>query len=162
MNCALTPGIDRVAMIYVDTSVLVALLANEPHTEAVARWYTRAKSDLVSAPWCVTEFASALGTKQRTGQLDATQAATAWAQFERLCAHDLRLVPADAACFHRAALLTLDAASALPAGDALHLACAERSGATRMATLDAVLARNALRLKIKPVVFSLSARGVKR
>ena len=150
------------AVIYVDTSVVVALLTNEPHTEAVARWYTRAKSDLVAAPWCITEFASALGIKQRTGQLDATQAATAWAQFERLCAHDLRLVQVDAACFHRAALLTLDAASALRAGDALHLACAERAGATRLATLDAVLVRNALRLKIKPIVFSLPARRPKR
>lgn len=40
------------------------------------------------------------------------------------------------------------------AGGALHLACAEQAGATSMATLDAVLGRNALRLKIKPVVFA--------
>jgi predicted nucleic acid-binding protein len=46
----------------------------------------------------------------------------------------------------------LDAANALRAGDALHLACAEAAGANQMATLDDVLSRNALRLKIKPVV----------
>ena len=140
-------------MIYVDTSVVVALLVNEPHSAAVARWYARTKSDLVSAAWCVPEFASALGIKQRTAQLDAAQAQAAWARFERLTAHDLQLMPVDAECCHRAAVLTLDAATALRAGDALHLACAERVGAKRIATLDGVLGRNALRLKIKPVVF---------
>ena len=53
--------------------------------------------------------------------------------------------------FHRAALLTLDGAPALRAGDALHLACAEQAGAGGIVTLDAVLARYAQRLKILPV-----------
>ena len=30
-------------MIYVDSSVVVALLVNEPHSAAVARWYARTK-----------------------------------------------------------------------------------------------------------------------
>ena len=55
------------------------------------------------------------------------------------------------AVVRRAAELVLDAASALRAGDALHLACAEAAGAKHMATLDDVLARNAQRLKIKLV-----------
>jgi predicted nucleic acid-binding protein len=50
--------------------------------------------------------------------------------------------------------MTLDAASALRAGDALHLACAELAGVKGIATLDAVMARNAVRLKIKPVAFA--------
>jgi uncharacterized protein len=45
----------------------------------------------------------------------------------------------------------LDATSALRAGDALHLACAEATGAKRIATLDDVLSRHAQRLKIKAV-----------
>ena len=49
--------------------------------------------------------------------------------------------------------MCLDAASALRAGDALHLACAELAGAKGLATLDAVMARNAQRLKIKAVPF---------
>ena len=53
--------------------------------------------------------------------------------------------------FHRAALLTLDGAPALRAGDALHLACAEQAGAGGMVTLDALLACNAQRLNINPV-----------
>jgi predicted nucleic acid-binding protein len=139
-------------MVYVDTSVLVPLFLNEPHSVAAAEWYAREKSELVAAAWCVTEFASALGIKRRTGAIDVHQAQGAWNRFERMVAADLRLLPVDPACFHRAAELVLDAASALRAGDALHLACAEAAGARRMATLDDVLGRNAQRLKIKPVV----------
>ena len=138
-------------MVYVDTSVLVPLFLNEPHSEAVARWYAHEQGELVAAAWCIPEFASAIGIKQRTGAIDAQQAQGAWARFERMAAADLRLLPVDPAHFHRAAELVLDAASALRAGDALHLACAEAAGAKRIATLDDVLSRNAQRLKIKPV-----------
>ena len=141
-------------MVYVDTSVLVALLALEPSTASVARWYAATKAELVSATWCVTEFASALGIKQRTGQMSSDQAHAAWERFGRLVANDLKLLPLAPADFHRAATLTLDAASSLRAGDALHLACAMQAGAKSIAALDDVLLRNARRLKIKAVVFA--------
>ena len=140
-------------MVYVDTSVLVPLFLNEPHSAAVANWYTREKGALVAAAWCVPEFASALGIKQRTGAVDAQQAQAAWARFERMVAADLRLLPVAPANFHRAAELVLDPAGGLRAGDALHLACAEAAGARHMATLDQVLSRNAQRLKLKLVVW---------
>jgi uncharacterized protein len=139
-------------MVYVDTSVLVPLFLNEPHSVAAANWYAGEKGELVAAAWCMTEFASALGIKQRTGAIDAQQAQAAWARFERMVAADLRLLPVAPANFLRAAELVLHAASALRAGDALHLACAEAAGAKHIATLDDVLSRNAQRLKIKPVV----------
>lgn len=138
-------------MIYVDTSALVALIVNEPRSAAVATWYSAVRSELVSAAWCVTEFGSALGLKQRTAQLDTTQAQNAWERFERLVANDLRLLPVETVDFHRAAMLTLDAVSGIRAGDALHLACAERAGAKGLVTLDAVMAKNAQRVKVKPV-----------
>ena len=141
-------------MVYVDTSVLVALILPEAHCAAVARWYGRTRADLVSATWCLAEFASALGIKQRTGQIDAPQAQAAWQRFERLVTNDLALLPLADANFHRAAALALDSASALRAGDALHLACAEQAGAKSMATLDTVLGRNASLLKIKLVPFT--------
>jgi predicted nucleic acid-binding protein len=138
-------------MVYVDTSMLVPLFLNEPHSDAAVDWYSREKGELVAAAWCIPEFASALAIKQRTGAIDAQQAQGAWTRFERMVAADLRLLPVEPVHFHRAAELVLDAASALRAGDALHLACAEAAGAKHMATLDGVLARNAQRLKIKPV-----------
>ena len=81
------------------------------------------------------------------------QAHSVWERFTRLVANDLRLLPVDPTDFHRAATLTLDATSSLRAGDALHLACAMKAGAKSIATLDEVLGRNALSLKIKPLTF---------
>ena len=54
----------------------------------------------------------------------------------------------------RGAALALDESTGLPAGDALHLVCAEQASAKSIATPDAALGRNAQWLKIKPVVFS--------
>lgn len=138
-------------MLYVDTSVLVALCTNEAKTADVVKWYADCAHELASAAWCVTEFASAMGLKQRTGQLTEEQAQTAWLQFERMCANDLQLLPVDMMSFHRAAMLTMDASAGLRAGDALHLACAMEAKAQGIVTLDAVLAKNAKRFKVKPV-----------
>jgi uncharacterized protein len=138
-------------MLYVDTSVLVALCTHEAKTPDVNKWYSQCTQDLASAAWCVTEFGSAMGLKQRTGQLTTEQARTAWAQFERMCANDLQLLPIEPAIFHKAALLTLNGASGLRAGDALHLACALEAKAKGMVTLDVLLAKNAKLLKLKPV-----------
>lgn len=141
------------ALIYVDTSVLVALYSHEEASAAVSRWYANCSDELISAVWCATEFASALGIKQRTGQIDEAAALTAWHQFERMCANDLHLLALEPATFHRAAILTLDAASSLRAGDSLHLAAALDAKAARMATLDGTLADNAKRQKLKLVAF---------
>ena len=138
-------------MLYVDTSVLVALCTNEGKTADVVKWYADCAQELASAAWCVTEFASAMGLKQRSGQLTEEQAQTAWLQFERMCANDLQLLPVEVMTFHRAAMLTMDASAGLRAGDALHLACAIANKAQGIVTLDAVLAKNAKRFKVKPV-----------
>lgn len=141
------------ALTYVDTSVLVALYTNEEASAAVSRWYTNCTDELASAVWCATEFASALGIKQRTRQIDEAAALTAWHQFERMCANDLHLLPLEPSSYHRAAILTLEAASGLRAGDSLHLAAALHAKASRMATLDGTLADNAKRQKLKSVAF---------
>jgi predicted nucleic acid-binding protein len=138
-------------MLYVDTSVLVALCTNEAKTADVVKWYSNCTDELASAAWCVTEFASAMGLKQRTGQLTESQARSTWLQFERICANDLELLPVDAMTIHKAAMLTMDASAGLRAGDALHLACAMEAKAKGLVTLDVVLAKNAKRVKVKPV-----------
>ena len=137
-------------MLYVDTSVLVALCTNEAKTADVLKWYAACTDELASAAWCVTEFASALGIKQRTGQLTKVQAQAAWVQFERMCANDLQLLPVEATTFHKAAMLTMDATAGLRAGDALHLACAIQANVQGIVTLDAVMTKNAKRFKVKP------------
>ena len=138
-------------MIYVDTSVLVAMCTQEGKTEDVLRWYADCTEELTSAAWCVTEFASAMGLKQRTGQLTVDQAHAAWTKFERMCANDMQLLPVEADTFHKAAMMTMNTTSGLRAGDALHLACAVEAKCKSMATLDVVLAKNAKLFKIKQV-----------
>lgn len=138
-------------MLYVDTSVLVALCTREAKTADVVKWYADCTQELASAAWCVTEFASALGVKQRTGQLTQAQAQSAWMQFERLCANDLQLLPVESLTFHKAAMLTMNASAGLRAGDALHLACAIANKAQGMVTLDVMLAKNAKHFKVKPI-----------
>jgi len=138
---------------YVDTSVLVALCVNEPRSEDVSRWYAKCKDKLVSSIWSVTEFASALGIKQRTGQITTEEAQLAWQNFQRLCTNDLTLLSPDTNLFHKAAFLTLDAATGLRAGDALHLTSALQANVKRMATLDDVFARNVRQHNIAVVLF---------
>lgn len=138
---------------YVDTSVLVALCVNEPRSKDVSRWYAKCKDKLVASVWSVTEFASALGIKQRTGQITTDEAQVAWQNFQRLCTNDLMLLSPDTNLYHKASFLTLDAATGLRAGDALHLTSALQANVKRMATLDDVFARNAKQQKIAVVVF---------
>jgi uncharacterized protein len=142
-------------MIYVDTSVLVALFIHEPRSDEIAKWYARCNDELVSTAWCVTEFASALGIKQRTQQISSDQANAAWVKFERLCGNDLQLLQLERATFHRAALLALDHATKLRAGDSLHLAAALDIGVEAMASIDEVLSTNAQGNRLK-LVFSFS------
>lgn len=125
---------------------------NEPKSEDVSRWYAKSKDKLVSSVWSVTEFASALGIKQRTGQITTEEAQIAWQSFQRLCTNDLTLLSPDTDIFHKAAFLSLDAATGLRAGDALHLTSALQANVKRKATLDDVFARNAKQRKIAVVV----------
>lgn len=140
-------------MIYVDTGVLVALCVHERMTAAVSSWYASVRDELISGAWCVTEFASALGIKRRSGQMSEDQSAFAWRSFERMCASDLQLTPIEPPVFHHAAVLTLDASTGLRAGDALHLATALDCKAKTIATLDTVLAANSKKKKIRLVDF---------
>ncbi|SPB18080.1 hypothetical protein NOV72_05278 [Caballeronia novacaledonica] len=142
-------------MIYVDTSVLVALCVRERMTAAVSLWYASVKDELISGVWCVTEFASALGIKRRSGQMTEAQSDFAWRSFERMCGNDLQLAPIEPPVFHQAAMLTLDASTGLRAGDALHLATALDRKARTIATLDVVLAANSRKRKIRLVDFKV-------
>ena len=47
-------------MVYLDTSVAVALFVLEVKTTNVKAWFATCSDPIVSADWIVTEFASAL------------------------------------------------------------------------------------------------------
>ncbi len=140
-------------MVYLDTSVAVALFIPEANTARVKNWFAAALDPLVCADWIVTEFASALAIKQRRGDITATLSRAVWREFDAFRSAGLRLVPVTRTAFETAARMARDAASGLRAGDALHLAVALELGVSRLATADAVLAANAKRHGLAMVGF---------
>jgi predicted nucleic acid-binding protein len=139
-------------MIYVDTSVVVALLTREPVTDAVTAWFEGIDEPLVSADWCAVEFASAISIKQRSGQLKPKYAKAIHDSFEELCAGGLRLLPVSREAYRRAADLSRSPADSLRAGDALHLAVAIEGRVQALAGLDRTMNAAAQRLGLRLAV----------
>ncbi len=140
-------------MVYLDTSVAVALFVPEAKTASIKQWFATATDPVVSADWIVTEFASALSIKRRRGDIAAPGARAVWREFETFRGAGLRLVPVSRGAFETAARMTRDAASGLRAGDALHLAVALELGVSDLATADGVLDANAMRHGLSTIRF---------
>jgi hypothetical protein len=140
-----------VQMVYVDTSVLVALLTNEETANRIAQWYADETRPLVSGDWCMTEFASALALKERTGQLTRKQCNAAWKLFTEFCGGSLRLLPLDREVYVHAAQLVRSSKNGLRAGDALHLALALHVKTEGFFTLDVRLGASAHQCKLASV-----------
>ena len=132
-------------MIYVDTSVIVALLTVEPKTSDVLAWYAGLRDTPISSDWLLTEFSSAISIKQRTGQLSETNAKRVRKEFDLFAAGGLRFAPVSRSVYSQAAKMVRPHQHGLHAGDSLHLAVALELGASHMATLDGTLAENAKR-----------------
>ena len=132
-------------MVYLDTSIAVALFIPEVKTASVKEWFALCSDPIVSADWIVTEFASALSLKERRGDIPAHAARALWLEFESFRGTGLRLVPVSRKAFDDAAQMTRDAASGLRSGDSLHLAVALDIDASSLATADGVLAAKAKR-----------------
>ncbi len=140
-------------MIYLDTSVAVALFMPEPKTPSIKAWFAAALDPIVAADLIMTEFASAMSIKQRRAEIATPVARAVWREFELLCGAGLRLVPVTRNACKNAARLVRDPASGLRAGDALHLAVALELGASSLATADALLDVNARRHGLATIRF---------
>ncbi len=81
-------------MLYLDTSLLVAVLTNEAETERMQHWLGQQPvDDLAVSDWVATEFSSALSIKLRTGQIGAAHRADALATFARLAVDSFTVAP---------------------------------------------------------------------
>ena len=130
---------------YVDTSVIVAMLTDEPKTQACKDWFSGLKQAPMSGDWLVTEFYSAIALKQRTGQLQAKHIKPILRQFETLLNGGLKLMPIGRDAFIEAGKLTHKNTNTR-AGDALHLSVALQCEAKAFVTLDIAQAASAKQL----------------
>ena len=140
-------------MLYVDTSVIVALLTVEPKTPDVTAWYAGLRDTPICADWLLTEFSSAISIKLRSRQLTETHVKRVRREFDRLASGGLRLAPVSRTAFSQAAEMVKQHQHGLRAGDSLHLAVALELGASHMATLDGTLAKNAKRKGLELIGF---------
>ncbi len=132
-------------MFYLDTSVLVVALTVEAETRAVQQWLDQVSDDVRISDWTAAEFHAALGRKLRMKRIRPRQAERIAALFEQSFVSRRKCVQVGRADFRRAGELARSSATALKAGDALHLALAERASAT-LASLDGDQARAAATL----------------
>ena len=126
----------------------MASLANEVATHRVQTWLGRQPPEtLLISDWVVTELASALSIKVRTGELSASDRARLAATFTRLRTESLTVLPLSRGHFATAARFVEQVNVGLRAADALHVAIAADHGAT-LCTLDRRLAEAATSLAV--------------
>ena len=116
-------------MQYLDTSLLVGALTNEPGTAKWQEWLAGQKpEELVISDWVVTEYSGALSVKVRAGDLAAAHRADSLAVFTALTEASLTVLPVSRLDFRTAARFADQHATGLRSGDALHLAVSANHG----------------------------------
>jgi uncharacterized protein len=127
--------------VYLDTSVVVAVVVEEARSAEVRAWMARSPEPMILSDLAALEFAAVVSRAVRTNRFDRSQAETALASFALLRAGCAALVH-DGSDFASAEQLALDFSTKLAAPHALHLASAINAGA-RLLTLDERLAETA-------------------
>lgn len=122
--------------LYLDTSVFVSITTNEAIAPRVQLWFAAQDvNDMVISDWVLTEFYAAVAFKQRTTQISPEMRVGAEKLFEQYVTDSLDVFAVSRRDFQRAGEFAGNEALKLRAGDALHLAIAERLNA-QICTLD--------------------------
>ncbi len=139
-------------MLYLDTSLLVAALTNEPRTAEIQEWLaTQPPEQLLISDWVITEFSGALSLKVRTNRLTPAHRADALAFFTSLTEESFSVLALSRLDFRTAARFADQHATGLRSGDALHLAVAANHG-VRINSLDRGLVRAAQSLGVSAIL----------
>ena len=142
-------------MLYLDTSLAVTLVTAEAHTALAQDWLAdQDPQHLVVSDWVLTEVASALSIKQRSGQLDEIARARAARNFAALVQATLTVLAVPRAAFTSAAAMVQRPELLLRSSDALHLAIADHHGA-QVCTRDARQAEAGRRLGLRVLLLGV-------
>ena len=133
---------------YLDTSVLVTALTSEQATLQVQDWFNQRRNELFCiSDWVITEFASALSGKLRSGHMSPQARAASANLFAQMIEESLTVVPVGRSHFQAASRYVERHDLGLRAADALHLAIAAGRHEV-IATRDKHLAEAALTLGV--------------
>lgn len=135
-------------LVYVDTSVWIALLAREVPAAALIRWLATAPP-LCCADWTQLELASALGIKHRRGDMPLAAALAICEVFASMMRYQVQEFSLTAPDVAQARAFCLDMGRGLRAGDALHLAVALRLQCSHFFSFDHDLNRHAERAGLR-------------
>ncbi len=135
------------ALIYLDTSVVLSLHVVDVHTAKVTDRMQKSRSKFAVSPWVRAEAVSALGIMVRRKDLGAPLARQAFEDIQALC-DDAQTLPVTAAAYDLAARWMLDFDLGLRAGDALHAAIAKLNKA-QLFTCDKLLVKVGAKLGFK-------------
>jgi uncharacterized protein len=144
-------------MVYIDTSVWVALLCFENKAGAIKKILTHQNMlSVCCSDWIRTELMSALSIKYRRGELDLDTLHVLHQTIDGLARNGSHWPTPLAIDFQTASHLCSDPNTKLRAGDALHLAIAKRLKCSQFFSLDDVLNANAQALGFRVVELVVS------
>lgn len=125
-------------MIYLDTSLVIALCAPERDSDRVEAALAAVEEPLCTSEWTRVEFTSAIGIRFRNRELSEALARRALADYYLAFEPGVTVIIPSRDDYIRAADYLQDLKSGLRGGDALHVAIAVNSVArvTRLLTLD--------------------------
>jgi len=135
---------------YLDASAILAILVEEPSSQAVENFLSAADETLIVGDFAAAEVASGLSRRARTGSLDLAAANAGLAQFDAWRAAftlDLDLHTGDVRLAH---VFVRRFDLGLRAPDALHTAICRRGG-HKLVTLDRRLATAAEALGVRAI-----------
>jgi hypothetical protein len=123
-------------VIYLDTSVIVALCVRERASDHVEAALVSVGDALMISEWTRVEIVGAIGIKVRTRELKEPIARRALADYYEAVEPGLQIVTPSREDYILASDYLQTFASGLRSGDALHLAVAANRQVARLLTLD--------------------------